>query len=273
MVLLWNTMGASPLYQAFGGLIEVAGALLLFFRRTALLGALIVLGAMANVLALNLGYDVFVKHLTLHLIIGALAIVFVHRERLFAFFFRERAAAVPLPARMPFASRRFDLGFRVAGYALAVWLVASGVAETRAIAAANTAPLPSWSGIYEVTSFALDGHELPPMFGDHARWRRVTIYPGALVVDLADDQRELWLGPRDESAHNFSIQHDTRPTYSGPIPGEPSVVHYDERADGMLALDGMLGDRHLVAMLHRAHPTFRLERPTGHWIDDGTFQR
>src|SRR5262249_42174749 len=56
MVLLWNTMGASPLYQLFGGVVETVGALLLFFRRTALLGALIVAGAMANVLALNLGY-------------------------------------------------------------------------------------------------------------------------------------------------------------------------------------------------------------------------
>jgi hypothetical protein len=54
MRLLWLFMGYSKPYIFFGGFLETAGGLLLFFRRTALLGALMVAAVMLNVVMLNL---------------------------------------------------------------------------------------------------------------------------------------------------------------------------------------------------------------------------
>lgn len=56
--LLWVSMSASPLYGFFGGADEFTGGLLVLFRRTTLLGSLIVIGVMSNVVLLNFGYDI-----------------------------------------------------------------------------------------------------------------------------------------------------------------------------------------------------------------------
>jgi len=58
---LWAFMGYSKAYMAFGGAGEVVAGLLLCFRRTTTLGALIGMAVMSNVVALNYAFDVGVK--------------------------------------------------------------------------------------------------------------------------------------------------------------------------------------------------------------------
>ena len=67
MGLLWTFMGSSPVYGSLAGGLEVLAALLLLWRRTATLGALLGLAVMAQVLALNLCYDLPLKLFSLHL--------------------------------------------------------------------------------------------------------------------------------------------------------------------------------------------------------------
>ena len=61
MGLLWTFMGASPAYVFFSGAAETIGALLLLFRRTTTLGALVLGVVMLNVVMMNFCYDVPVK--------------------------------------------------------------------------------------------------------------------------------------------------------------------------------------------------------------------
>ena len=61
MTLLWTMIGLHPVYQILCGAFETLAACLLFFRRTALLGALLNAFIMANVLLYNLFFDVPVK--------------------------------------------------------------------------------------------------------------------------------------------------------------------------------------------------------------------
>src|SRR5258706_790692 len=61
MGLLWTFMGASVAYTVFAGLAELAGGVLLLFRRTASLGALVAIPVLTNVVVLNFCYDVPVK--------------------------------------------------------------------------------------------------------------------------------------------------------------------------------------------------------------------
>ena len=82
MGLLWTFMGASSAYQIFAGVGEVVGGTLLFWRRTALLGALVLVVVLANVVALNFCYDVPVKLYSSHLLAMALFIVAPHVPRL-----------------------------------------------------------------------------------------------------------------------------------------------------------------------------------------------
>ena len=69
MTLLWTLVGLSPAYQIGSGVLEAMSGVLLLFRRTALVGALIAFIVMANVTLLNLCFDVPVK-------LGALLITF-----------------------------------------------------------------------------------------------------------------------------------------------------------------------------------------------------
>jgi len=60
LVLAWTYLGYSKGYNIFMGIVELS-ALLLLFRRTIILGAIITLIALVNILAINYFYDVPVK--------------------------------------------------------------------------------------------------------------------------------------------------------------------------------------------------------------------
>jgi hypothetical protein len=95
MNVLWAFMGASRPYTIFAGLGEVTAALLLVWRRTAIVGAMVALGVMANVMMMNFCYDVPVKIFSTHLVVAALMIMCFDGGRLFNLLFANRPA---LPA-------------------------------------------------------------------------------------------------------------------------------------------------------------------------------
>jgi hypothetical protein len=72
MGLLWTFMSGSRWYTFFGGVGEIVPGVLLFFRRTRTLGALLGGVVLANVFALNLCYDVPVKLYSAHLLLMCL---------------------------------------------------------------------------------------------------------------------------------------------------------------------------------------------------------
>jgi len=57
----WSVLGTSRGYSLFTGALEVAPALLLFFGRTRLLGAVLALVVLGNVVAINFAFDISVK--------------------------------------------------------------------------------------------------------------------------------------------------------------------------------------------------------------------
>ena len=57
----WSLMGTSYTYSVFAGLLEVGPGLLLLWGRTRLVGGVLALAVLANVLALNFGFDISVK--------------------------------------------------------------------------------------------------------------------------------------------------------------------------------------------------------------------
>jgi hypothetical protein len=92
MAMLWAFMAASPGYTLLTGLVETAGGLLLVPRRTAGLGALISAGAMANVLVLNIFYDVNQKIRCLYYLLLALYLAAPQLGRLWELLVLQRVA-------------------------------------------------------------------------------------------------------------------------------------------------------------------------------------
>lgn len=91
MSLLWTFMQYSRAYAFFGGLVELIAVVLLCFRRTATLGALICLVAMTNVALLNYAYGVPVKLYATMIVLSAAVLVLYDSRRLFDVFVRNRA--------------------------------------------------------------------------------------------------------------------------------------------------------------------------------------
>ena len=100
MGILWTFMGASAAYTRFCGMAEVTAGLLLLFRRTTVVGALVATGAMLNVAALNFCYDVPVKLYSVHLVLMSIFLLIPESMALMRFFFTRQAAELeraPLP--------------------------------------------------------------------------------------------------------------------------------------------------------------------------------
>jgi uncharacterized membrane protein YphA (DoxX/SURF4 family) len=89
--LLWNFMGASPTYQRIAGWLEFVPGILLLFRRTQLLAALVAAGVLMNVWLMNMCYGVCVKILSFHLLAIACVIILPDASRLFRFVVLQQA--------------------------------------------------------------------------------------------------------------------------------------------------------------------------------------
>jgi len=119
MTLLWTLIGFNPIYEAVCGAIEVVAAVLLFFRRTALAGAILTFFVMGNVLLFNLFFDVPVKIYSAHLVLFSLVIIAPDLRSLWGFFWRHQPSAPGAPA-VPPTQRR---GVRIATYVVEVFLI------------------------------------------------------------------------------------------------------------------------------------------------------
>lgn len=84
MNVVWAWMGSSRPYTVFAGAGEILGALLLIWRRTATLGALVVVGVMTNVFMLNMCYDIPVKLHSFHYLVMAVVLLLPDLHRLAA---------------------------------------------------------------------------------------------------------------------------------------------------------------------------------------------
>ena len=170
MNILWNFIGSSHAYIVFSGVMEVLPALLLFTRRTALLGALLSATVMANVVLLNYCYDVPVKLLSTHLLVLSLALAAPDLWRLVAVFLMNRAAP-------PRDLSRPRTGWVGHGVRLLVLVPLLALGADRVIEKYKHPVEPyELSGIWDVEEFSVDGSKRIPRTDDALRFQ-------ALIID------------------------------------------------------------------------------------------
>ena len=190
LALFSTFMGYSPLYAGFVGAGEAIGGLLLLFRRTATLGALLALAAASHAAAFAFSYDVPEKLLSLHLLAMAGWLLAPDARRLADGLLLDRPTRPPDLAP-PFAGRwtrlgRLGLKTLLAGYALVTiaWHDLDRRQETM------RAPRPPIYGVWDVDELSRNGRVVPSWSGYPTGWRRLVVrYPGALEVRLASGAR------------------------------------------------------------------------------------
>jgi hypothetical protein len=96
--LAWTFFGHSYAFQPIGGVLEILGAVLLCFRRTALLGALVLVPVMTNIVLVDFFFDVSVRLFSTIYLVMCIYILAPEARRFFGFV---RGEAVPARAALP----------------------------------------------------------------------------------------------------------------------------------------------------------------------------
>lgn len=269
MGLLWTFMGYSTAYAAFAGAGEVLGGLLLFFRRTTTLGALVVAAVMSNVVMLNFSYDVPVKLYSSHLLLMAVFLLIPDLRRLADVFWFNRPT-VPWAARAPLRARwmeRGRLGLKALFIGFVLFTTLDQVLEIQAIVG-DAAPTPALYGIYEVEGFLRDGEDRPPLITDAARWRRVIFNKRKVMsVQLMSDAMQRFRLVNDPAKQTLALSSV----------GEPSqkfeLAYSRPDADHLVLSGTVMNDALTVRLRHVDDVSFPLVTRGFHWINEAPYNR
>jgi hypothetical protein len=266
MGLLWTQMGFSPAYQMFAGALEFAAGLLLVTRRTATVGGLLATAVLANVVMLNLCFDVPVKLYSSHLLGLALFVVAPDAGRLATVLLSSRAVASRPVDPFPPASRRWRVarvGARVLLVAVSgVWPLATGLQEwneTR-VQVARAA----FHGTYRVITFVRAGVRDRDN-EDDVRWVRVGIDEAGFLAVMGANGRSRRFG-LEIGAADFALR--TRGQ------SETLSLAWDRLGPGRLRVRGSFEGATVEAVLERESEARHALTDRGfHWITEVSFNR
>lgn len=255
-LLYWTAMGSSWSYSVFAGGLEVVAGLLLFFRRTTLLGALLSTGVMANVVMINFSYDISVKVYSLFLLLLSLVLVSAGRRRLYPLIGRPW---VPQGKPAPRSGRWYGL--------VKLLTVAYIVADATFVYFRewnfndDTARRPFLHGAYEVEAFTRNGALLPPLLTDSFRWRRLFVHRrGYLIIQSMQETMTDYPLAYDTVRHQLHAE--------GPD-GTAAVLDYRLTADSGLYLSGYWQGDSIGATLRKVKlQELPLLQPGFHWTMD-----
>ncbi|MFM7050537.1 MAG: hypothetical protein ACKOYN_00180 [Planctomycetota bacterium] len=278
MGLMWTFMGASEPYQMFAGWMEVAGGLLLCFRRTQLAGALVTAGVMTNVFVLNMCYDIPVKLYSFQLLALALVIAAPDVPRLVRLFALNR----PVPRadlRGPWTRSALR---RAATTVKFLWIAATLVALAFEMADqrksyGDAAPRGPLDGTWEVVGFRRDGVEIPPLATEATRWRFVTLidlpeFAQVIVRPMAGTDGR-WLFARNGEVIELREMtvaaggDRTKARLAGTITAVP------EGADGLRVSGEVEGSRIEAVCTRRSPKDFLLRNRGFRWVNEFPFNR
>lgn len=269
MGLLWTFMGYSTAYNVFAGAGEVLGGILLFWRRTTTLGALIVMAVTANIVMLNFSYDVPVKLYSLNLLGMAVFLVLPEVQRLTALLVLNCATAPATLRPFPGVGRKGWAG-RILKTAVVLYAGYAILSETLEGSRmyGPAAPRSRLYGMYEVEEFITNGETLPPTLAQAARWRRVIVgQHGTLWVRRMDDVRQRYLMEIDQARRSLTLTPFEDRT-------RHSTLTYDRPDEDHLVLAGTLDADVLAVRLRRMSvPTFPLVDRGFHWINEYPYNR
>ena len=101
--IFWLSVGIVPWYQVFAGVVEVLAGTLLFFRRTTALGAILLFGALGDIVYVNFAYDGGVHVYSSYFVLLAAFLLVDTVPRIFNLLVRERPTAPSLyyPVLLP----------------------------------------------------------------------------------------------------------------------------------------------------------------------------
>lgn len=203
-ILFWSTMGTSSIYAWFMGIVEILTAFLLFNHRTRIIGALFSVGIFLNIFALNIGFDISVKLLSLALLSASLLLVAPFLKQFLRFSTGLKASPIT-PSRIEFKNNQ--LKRIVKGSIIAIILIECFVPAINRIEATGSHKL---LGSYEVK--VLEGNADHLVKGD---LKRVHLHQdGHIIFESDAGEFVSHKGHQQSGNQSFSLNDGTKITIS-----------------------------------------------------------
>lgn len=280
MSVLWLQVGSSHPYEMALGAVEVVAGLLLFWPRTALLGALLSALSMGQVFLLNMAFDVPVKILSFHLLLISTVLVAPHLRRLVDVIVLQRHSD-PAPAPELFGGQRANRIATAVQLGLGVW-VTIGLAVVGWQSwheYGDGRAKPELYGIWAVTEFSVDGRPLPPLTTDEFRWNHVVFdRPGVVTFQRMDGTLRDAPAQVDPDGRRIAMTVPLPPpdgkTAAVPEPTPFADFGYDRPAPDRLELTGELEGRPVSIALEEVDlSSFTLRNRGFHWVQEYPYFR
>lgn len=268
--LAWNFMGYSKAYQMFSGWGEVIGGLLLFWRRTTLLGTLILIPVLAIVFMMNLCFDIHVKTDAFLYLLLAFFLLIPYRRQLIGLLLKN---SVVNPVVYPISIKNImakKIG-AILKYTFIAFIVFFNIyknaergANYRKVYARIKAGRVLY-GIYNTQLFIRNHDTIPLLITDTSIWKQMIFDAYGVSIKKMNDSTGVYMRKVDTVTHTLSI----RPYYSG-FHGHDTLHksewHYQKTGE-LLSLNGIYnGDSVQVLLKWYDHEKMRLPSWGFRWI-------
>jgi len=277
------SLGVVPSYESFLGGVEIIGGLLLFYRRSASVGAFIIAIFLGNVFMSNLAYGGGDEVYSLYLISLALFVLSYDAQRLINLLLLQKPAAPNSYHPVFRANGRYvRLALKTVFIFFFVVLYGFKTRSSESYQFPLTKGLPGAAGVYNVSQFILGKDTLAYSRTDSTRWQDVVFEKWAtlsirsnrpVVLDsgnverpeLTSDERTYELeGSAGRHYYRYTVDtvdhlltlQNKNPHYSD----EKWVLHYDRPGGSRIILSGVTtGKDSVYAVLDRVDKKYLLE--------------
>lgn len=262
MGLAWTFLGYSAGYKWFMFSAEIMG-FLLFFKRTATLGAFLGLMTTLNIMAINYCFDVPVKMLSTALVLMCLAILSPNISNLFNLFFRGQTVQLKPPSLPEFSKKWIRIIAIVLKYLIIIIyaILPLSMALKTAFFKEKDSSKNKLDGTYEIESF-ITPENLSTKYA--YKWELITFGSDNNAILTYTDKANDWCKYQvDENKRNVVLKFNNDPvTYK---------FNYQILDSSTLKLKGNLFDLPTDIILKRKQ--FELMKRKFHWISHEPYNR
>jgi hypothetical protein len=279
--IYWLSIGIVPWYQIFAGVVEVTAGTLLFFRRTTLIGSILLFGALGDIVYVNFAYDGGVHVYSSYFVLLSGFLLAHYVPQLYRLYIEEK---ITIPTYYyPAFDKPWQKFLRAGTKAatLVIFLVVFFYLQLinfwyDPYKQPSTKGITQLRGYYNVTSFQINKHEIPYSAQDSVRWSEATFENWTTLTFKVNRPTDL-----DLSNGGGDPQHDINRTFEvAGVGGGRRVFHYyGDTIDHVLYLQDKykaIPDRRNITAgvggdggVHESElPKEKKQEPTGIYRDD-----
>jgi len=270
MGLAWRFLSYSTAYNYFMGFAEISGALLLLFRRTVTLGAILTFFVSLNIMAINYCFDVPVKILSTALVVMSFFLLALDARPLISFFILGKPAGAPAKLKPEFTRRWINITALVLKCLVLLFVVFTSTMSIVQYLYVKQKATEVKRGFNSVINYREPNRPKVQTDTDPARWQKVMLTTDSLSIYMAS-------GVRIARACNIDAARNQLMCFKLNERETEFTLKYRTSDSGKLSLRGdFMGHKLMakLAFLNAYHPDSSVLMNRGfHWVNEVPFNK